>query len=258
MAILNWRDHPRLRFVDFPPAAVNKGAVFIALDLNDSAWISDGTTYYPIGDQGLSAPNFGEYTWATKPAADSLPVRSRISVPEWNNSEWYTDGTYWRPVGGRAVMRNWIGANVTHSAASITIVAGVPGLLLPADLVATPGLSMRNRVMFHREAEAAAASQTANIRIGIANNSRQFGNLNLIGATANQKWLIDETRTVNTGLTTFSQASGTTGQPSAVEPYDPIPLSNISNQTLIISGYGVDTGGSDVWYFDQWLTEIYA
>ena len=48
MAILNWRDHPRLRFVDFPPPFLTKGSVYIASDRGDTAWISDGTAYLQL------------------------------------------------------------------------------------------------------------------------------------------------------------------------------------------------------------------
>lgn len=48
MAILNWRDYPRMRFVDFPSAVMYKGAIFIASDRGDTSWISDGINWLEV------------------------------------------------------------------------------------------------------------------------------------------------------------------------------------------------------------------
>ena len=44
------------------------------------------------------------FTWATKPAANAVPVGYTITIPEFSHSDWYSNGTYWRPVGGRQVL----------------------------------------------------------------------------------------------------------------------------------------------------------
>jgi len=196
-------------------------------------------------------------TWAGKPAANSVPVGTVLSPSDYPGARFFSDGTQWRCQNGSAVLRNWVGANVTFSSATPVIVSVVPGIFLPADMVATPGFSIRNRVQWHREAAAAEANQGGALRLGESINLRRLGNVNFTGLTANQKFLLDETRTINTGLTTYSQPTSTTGQPALTEGYDAQLLTTLSGQTIILTGQGVDSGGSDVWYFDQWLTEVY-
>ena len=196
-----------------------------------------------------------ECTWATKPPAAGNAGKE-IIVTDYRRSRWYSDGTYWRPVSGRAVLRNWVGANVTFSSGSMAQISVVPTITIPADMIATPGLSVRNRVVWHRQSAAAAANQAGSLRIGADVNQRHLGWASITGLTAPMMFLLDETRTINTGLTTFSQVSNLSGQPALNETYWPQQLSLISGQPLMLSGNGVDTAGSDVWYMDQWLTEV--
>ena len=107
MAILNWRDHPRLRFVDFPPPFLTKGSVYIASDKGDSAWISDGTTYLQLYPDTNLVPQ--EYTWAALPVPFSTfgpptNVGQVKAASDAGNAEFVADGTRWRPRGGRQVI----------------------------------------------------------------------------------------------------------------------------------------------------------
>lgn len=100
MAILNWRDHPRLRFVDFPPATTYKGAVFIASDRGDTSWVSDGADWLEVAapsrhitainalisayeaEQAISRVH-GTRSWP-RPAlinADDIPTLTSVSDP---------------------------------------------------------------------------------------------------------------------------------------------------------------------------------
>lgn len=198
------------------------------------------------------------FTWATKPAANAVPVGYTITIPEFSHSDWYSDGTYWRPVGGYAVLRNLSFANVSHAYATITQVAGIPAFFMPADLVATPGLHIGNSLNFHRETAAPAVGQNGSVRIGSDVNFREFGNLTISGTTANQVWRINERRLVNSGRSGFSRVSSTTGLQVNPDTWDTTALSTISGANIIVSALGVDTGGGDTLWFDSWLIEAWA
>lgn len=61
-------------------------------------------SYQPVGDgQGMGLSS-GDYTWAKKPDANSVPVGTLITIRDFCYSDWYSDGTYWRPRGGRCVL----------------------------------------------------------------------------------------------------------------------------------------------------------
>jgi len=140
MAILNWRDHPRLRFVDFPPPFLTKGSVYIASDRNDSAWMSDGTAYYPLYGSGLEAPNLGVMTWAEKPAPNSVPAGTRFTASDFLMSDWQALNGYWTPVNGHAVVYAPDTTGVQAQSATAQPVAGIPGWQMPADLTNVPNI----------------------------------------------------------------------------------------------------------------------
>lgn len=134
MAILNWRDHPRLRFVDFPPPFLTKGSVYIAEDRGDTAWISDGTTYLQLYPDTNLVPQ--EYTWAARPAPGSPGRVIRVSdVGPAPGIEMVDSGTRWRPSGGRQVLAmradNQVTVQNLTGAVAETIGPFPGGLVLP-------------------------------------------------------------------------------------------------------------------------------
>ena len=147
MAILNWRDHPRLRFVDFPPPFLTKGSVFIASDKGDTAWISDGTAYLQLYPTATTAQDLGVMTWAEKPAPNSVPAGTRFTASDFLMSDWQTLNGYWTPVGGRAVVYSPDTTGVQVQSATSQPVAGIPGWTLPADLVNVPSIYVEGRVI---------------------------------------------------------------------------------------------------------------
>lgn len=164
MAILNWRDHPRLRFVDFPPPFLTKGSVYIASDRNDSAWMSDGTTYYPLYGSGLEAPNLGVMTWAEKPAPNSVPAGTRFTASDFLMSDWQALNGYWTPVNGRVVVYAPDTTGVQAQSAVLVSVPGIPGWTIPADIESIPGVFIEGNCVC--DVTAASAVQERQISIG--------------------------------------------------------------------------------------------
>ena len=257
MAILNWRDHPRMRFVDFPPPFLTKGSVYIASDKGDTAWISDGTAYLQLYPTATSAQDLGVMTWALKPDPTSVTVGTRFTASDLNWTDWQSNGTSWVPVNGLACVFNWAAPSVMHASGSLALVSGVPGFFMPADLLTTLGLWLNVYATFHRET-AATADQTGEVRIGVASGARQYGIKQFTTAGANTSYKIAEKRLINTGRTTFDQASDITGLVTGEENYDTINLSLISNQTIRLYSKGVASDGSDTLYFDGFRIEVAA
>lgn len=68
-------------------------------------------------------------TWAGRPAANAVPVGSKMRVTNFGlggQSEWWSDGTIWRPVNGQIVC--WLYGEGTHGGASSGDGGGVASL----------------------------------------------------------------------------------------------------------------------------------
>lgn len=115
---------------------------------------------------------YGDFTWATKPLANLIPVGSRICVTDLNDSVWYSDGTYYHPLNGFYSF-----GKSGSIAAPLSTLTGVtagqftlsPLMLIPAGML-IPGISqvVVDAQYYRRGANATA---TASARFGTANNN---------------------------------------------------------------------------------------
>lgn len=47
--------------------------------------------------------------WASRPAANAVPIGTELQVTDYGNQKWISDGTYWRPAQGRAIIKGVFG-----------------------------------------------------------------------------------------------------------------------------------------------------
>ena len=119
----------------------------------------------PIAQLGFEG-RYPVFTWATKPAANSVPVGTRITIIGWNAppSDWVSDGTYWLPVGGRAVVHAPVLLNAQAQSTARTLVSSVPTWQMPSDIAHTPRI--RVEAWAHCSVSSPSNAQARQIYIG--------------------------------------------------------------------------------------------
>lgn len=244
MAILNWRDHPRLRFVDFPPPFLAKGSVFIASDRNDSAWMSDGTTYYPLYGSGLEAPHLGRKTWAELPNPLTVPEGTGATLYGWMapEAEWLTWSGYWVPKGGRAVVHAPLLVNAQAQSAVNALVASVPTWTAPASLLSNPLLNIE--VWVSATSQNISNAQTRNLHVGAADLSDSIIAGTVVASTNAYRrvWGKLEHRSDTTNFIRGAYHS----QPYADSPSGDVPVANLLAAPIGVWYRGGATDGSEI------------
>lgn len=163
MAILNWRDHPVLRFNDFPPASANENAVYIASDIGMAAFIAKGGNWQLLSVLDAVAQT---YTWATKPPAVGNEGLE-IIVSDLQNSRWSARAGAWRPANGSCTLTLDLTGVQTQQGTG-DIVPGVTPIKIPArDFLSTPGANLTFTLPFKRVN--AAATRTFVVEAALAN-----------------------------------------------------------------------------------------
>lgn len=165
-------------YQSLPAASTKSGRIYIVTTPTPAAYYSNGTTWYQIGD------NEPMYTWATIPAANSMPSGTTVRVDPSSFGGTYksplgilmvTDGTVWRPKGGAQLMAR--GASSLASPIATVTGTGSDVLFpittqfsLPAGLLSYTGIGIRVRAVFQKTGADAAAS-TFRIKLGKNNSS---------------------------------------------------------------------------------------
>jgi len=126
----------------------------------------------------------GTYATASAPAANTVPVDSRILISDMRSSEWYSDGTYWRPLGGQQLIYS---AAVDCDAITggtgevqLTIAAAGITVTIPA-LVMAPAMEIRQSHSLIKTGTAGTCTQRIR-QTNIAGTN--LGYTTALGATA--------------------------------------------------------------------------
>ena len=130
----------------------------------------------PIAQLGFEG-RYPVFTWATKPAANAVPVGTRITIIGWMAppSDWVSDGTYWLPVGGRAVVHAPVLVDAQATGATVqSLVASVPTWQVPANMASTPGMYIE-AVLTAEVVSGVSADQQRQIYIGIESSKNLLG-----------------------------------------------------------------------------------
>lgn len=73
-------------------------------------------------------------TWANRPAANSVPVGTRIIATDLGNRQFYSNGTLWLPAGSPVLAQSGVASSVTGTTAETTLASIViPGGLMGPD-----------------------------------------------------------------------------------------------------------------------------
>lgn len=110
--------------------------------------------------------------WASRPAADAVPVGTELQVTDYANQKWISDGASWRPAQGRVVIKQLFGSLATPIATIAAASAGffsIPGgsPKIPAGMIVP-----NSRVVGHIETrkEGAASNFVLGFRLGTQQN----------------------------------------------------------------------------------------
>lgn len=111
------------------------------------------------------------FTWATKPAANSVAPGTVINIPQFSYSDWYSDGTYWRPKGGQATLLVQDLTMFSYASTALGTPAGYSSPVFPwSELMAVPGFEIDTILTVARDAPASTQAYTAAAQIaGVAN-----------------------------------------------------------------------------------------
>ena len=78
--------------------------------------------------------------WASKPAANTVPVGTRLTVSDQRMTDWVSNGTHWYPESGRQIVHLPNLSGATAQSATLALVAAVPGWQMPTDMANIPNL----------------------------------------------------------------------------------------------------------------------
>lgn len=107
--------------------------------------------------------------WASRPAANAVPVGTELQVTDYGNQKWVSDGTYWRPAQGRVLLTQKVGS-LTAPIAAIQSVSGVFAIPGGGPLIPVGMLVPNSKLGIQAEMRktTGAGTFTANIWIGTA------------------------------------------------------------------------------------------
>lgn len=91
--------------------------------------------------------------WASRPAANAVPVGTEIQVTDYGNQKWVSDGTYWRPAQGRILLAQKSAdgsaflaslTNTTSGEFAITKPVIKAGMVIPNSRIKIEGLTVKS------------------------------------------------------------------------------------------------------------------
>lgn len=122
--------------------------------------------------------------WASRPAANAVPIGTELQVTDFANQKWVSDGAYWRPAQGRALLLSKSSgasgfiAQISGLTAAVFAVSGneIPASMIPPQgrlLVASDGFKT-----------GAAAGYRLRTHLGLLNNAGDPEITSVVGGSA--------------------------------------------------------------------------
>jgi hypothetical protein len=200
-------------------------------------------------------------TWASKPAADTVPARTKIVITDYGTrgySEWVSDGTYWYPVNGSVKLYQRTG-RISTPLAAITATGGTAqNFTLPeTTLIPTGMLAPQTRLRFEYNGGrsslgAGAVGTAAVVRIGPLNTTTdQDVGTTTVNATAGQVWRIfseiycRDYPTTNVLSTYFVTPGGQSGVNGIIDRFTG---PNTGVDQFVSFGFSGTAVAGDVWH----------
>lgn len=222
-----------------PALSVNDG--YITVDSKYSAELLRAG-FVPVSGSAT------EYTWASKPAASSVPVGTRIVVSDLvGGPEFRNNGTNWIPSTGMVTLAAMSGS-ITAPVASGTRVGGAAflmglpggGIKIPAGLLIPRQSTLRIAAYWSKTG--ALAGMPCNTVIGTTNSfSDSTTTGQFIGAAATAVWNMDNEYAIDTSTriqgTQFVPRNGVTGATASGE-YS----TNINTSADMFINFGSNSG----------------
>ncbi len=204
----------------------------------------------PIAQLGFEG-RYPVFTWATKPAANAVPVGKTITIPEFSYSDWYSDGTYWRPKGGQATLLVQDLTAFSYASTTLGILAGHTAPVLPwPELMAVPGFEIDGYLEVYRNTPANTQAYIVSLRYGAGQNDL-FSYYSATESTGKEE-VISAGTTIYNGAGSIRRAINSAYKATARGPANITPPATGTSPSVYLQ-----TGGAGETMYPKMLQVVY-
>jgi hypothetical protein len=205
----------------------------------------------PIAQLNIEG-RYPKYTWASKPAANSVSAGTRVTITGLTapDSDWVSNGAYWAPVGGTAILvrknlQSFAGAFPTNA----EVVGAFGGFIIPDGLLMSPGAPTFEVRVQARRLGTLASTQAAQLSVGTDTSQSFLGLHSIQSASGSDSVVRLYSATTQTGPGNY-QSSGVPGfQPTGTIVGGTTLFNLISGKPIRLYAQNGSTDTSETWTF---------